>query len=174
MASVPLSPPGGGTGRHTMGIERVALRALFLAGAAAVSATPAWAQNRGDATEETESAAPAAASPEIVVVGTRIEGAKTTGALPVTVLGEDRIAAVGSVSGDDLFRSIPQAGDVNFQEARTTGSGTGMLGVTDQKKKEVRRMEGRERRSEQMARNRGQLHISKQANHQKYYNYQIL
>ena len=52
--------------------------------------------------------------------------------------------------------------------------GIGMLGVTDQKKKEVRRMEGRERRQEQMAQNRRQLHISKQANHQKYYNYQIL
>ncbi len=59
---------------------------------------------------------------EVTVVGSRIESAKAAGALPVTVLGEDRIAATGSVSGDDLFRSIPQAGDVQFQEARTTGN----------------------------------------------------
>lgn len=52
--------------------------------------------------------------------------------------------------------------------------GTGMLGVTDQKKKEVRRMEGRDRRQELRAQNRRQLAISQQANHQKFYNYQIL
>ncbi len=69
-------------------------------------------------------ALPADAAPveEIVVVGSRIENAKIAGALPVTVLSEERIAATGSVSGDDLFRSIPQAGDVQFQEARTTGN----------------------------------------------------
>ncbi|MFN5645623.1 MAG: TonB-dependent receptor domain-containing protein [Sphingomonadales bacterium] len=60
--------------------------------------------------------------PEIVVVGSRIENAKIAEALPVTVVGEDRIAATGSVSGDDLFRSLPQAGDVQFQESRTTGN----------------------------------------------------
>ena len=59
---------------------------------------------------------------EVVVVGSRIEGAKAAGALPVSVLNAERIAATGSVSGDDLFRSIPQAGDVQFQEARTTGN----------------------------------------------------
>jgi outer membrane receptor protein involved in Fe transport len=59
---------------------------------------------------------------DIVVVGSQIRGAQPTGALPVTVIGEDRIAATGSVSGDDLFRSLPQAGDVQFQESRTTGN----------------------------------------------------
>ncbi len=63
-----------------------------------------------------------AATDEIVVVGSRIEGAKISGALPVSVLDTDRILATGSVSGDELFRSIPQAGDVQFQEARTTGN----------------------------------------------------
>lgn len=58
----------------------------------------------------------------IVVVGSRIEGSKVAETLPVSVLNEERIAATGSVSGDDLFRSIPQAGDVQFQEARTTGN----------------------------------------------------
>ena len=66
-------------------------------------------------------AAPAPAD-DIVVVGSRIEGSKVAETLPVSVLNEERIAATGSVSGDDLFRSIPQAGDVQFQEARTTGN----------------------------------------------------
>ncbi|MFM1815949.1 MAG: hypothetical protein RLZ98_2644 [Pseudomonadota bacterium] len=59
---------------------------------------------------------------EVVVVGSRIQGASAAGALPVSVLSEERIAATGSISGDDLFRSLPQAGDVQFQEARTTGN----------------------------------------------------
>ncbi len=58
----------------------------------------------------------------LVVVGSQIEGAKRTAALPVTVIGEKEIIATGAVSGDELFRSIPQAGDVQFQEARTTGN----------------------------------------------------
>lgn len=58
----------------------------------------------------------------VLVVGSQIQGAKTTGALPVTVVNESDIIATGAVSGDELFRSIPQAGDVQFQEARTTGN----------------------------------------------------
>ncbi|PZR34308.1 TonB-dependent receptor [Caulobacter segnis] len=58
----------------------------------------------------------------VVVVGSQIEGARKTEALPVTVVGEKEIIATGAVSGDELFRSIPQAGDVQFQEARTTGN----------------------------------------------------
>ncbi len=58
----------------------------------------------------------------VVVVGSQIEGARTTEALPVTVVGEKEIIATGAVSGDELFRAIPQAGDVQFQEARTTGN----------------------------------------------------
>jgi iron complex outermembrane receptor protein len=58
----------------------------------------------------------------VVVVGSQIEGARTTEALPVSVIGEREIIATGAVSGDELFRSIPQAGDVQFQEARTTGN----------------------------------------------------
>jgi outer membrane receptor protein involved in Fe transport len=58
----------------------------------------------------------------IVVVGSQIEGARTTEALPVTVVSENDIIATGAVSGDELFRAIPQAGDVQFQEARTTGN----------------------------------------------------
>jgi iron complex outermembrane receptor protein len=47
---------------------------------------------------------------EVVVVGSQIKGAKTTAALPVTVMDNNQIAATGAVSGDDLFRSIPHHG----------------------------------------------------------------
>lgn len=58
---------------------------------------------------------------EIVVVGSNIRGANTTGILPVTVIDRDDIDATGATSGDELFRSIPQAGDVAFNESRDTG-----------------------------------------------------
>ncbi|WP_297510018.1 TonB-dependent siderophore receptor [uncultured Caulobacter sp.] len=63
---------------------------------------------------------------EIVVVGSQIKGAKTTAALPVTVLDNAQIAATGAVSGDDLFRSIPQMGDVfiNPSNAPQTSNST--------------------------------------------------
>lgn len=60
-------------------------------------------------------AAPSAQEAEaIVVVGTQIKGAKTTEALPVTVVDANQIAATGAVSGDELLRNIPQMGDVGF------------------------------------------------------------
>ncbi len=95
------------------------LRMICLASASSLVMVPALAQ-----AQQAETAAETAKTAEevIVVVGSRIDNAKIAGALPVSVLNEDRIAAVGSVSGDDLFRSIPQAGDVQFQEARTTGN----------------------------------------------------
>ncbi|WP_439539943.1 TonB-dependent receptor plug domain-containing protein [Sphingomonas sp.] len=58
---------------------------------------------------------------EVVVIGSQIKGADVAGALPVTVLNEDDIAATAATSGDDLFRSIPQAGDVAFNESRDAG-----------------------------------------------------
>jgi outer membrane receptor protein involved in Fe transport len=63
---------------------------------------------------------------EIVVVGSQIKGAKTTAALPVTVMDNNQIAATGAVSGDDLFRSIPIMGDVfiNPSNAAQTSNST--------------------------------------------------
>lgn len=103
-----------------MKISARAMRIAFLAGVSTIVALPhaALAQDSAPQAAEDE----AAASKEITVVGSRIENAKIAGALPVTLVGEDAIAANGSVSGDDLFRAIPQAGDVQFQESRTTGN----------------------------------------------------
>ncbi|HRD45438.1 MAG TPA: TonB-dependent receptor [Caulobacter sp.] len=94
------------------------LKLALLAGAATtLMASAAFAQDSdpGDGVEGTEVEA-------ITVVGSNIKGAKVDTALPVTVVGADDVVATGAVSGDELFRSIPQSGGVAFQEARTTGN----------------------------------------------------
>ncbi|KTE30946.1 MULTISPECIES: TonB-dependent receptor plug domain-containing protein [unclassified Sphingopyxis] len=111
--------------------------AMLLAGTAIslfVSA-PALAQDGETATDaaaaEEGQAEDAAAQPEIVVVGTRIEGARVTEALPVVVVGQDRIDAIGAVSGDELIRNIPQMGDVSFNpgnNAQTSNAARGDVG----------------------------------------------
>jgi len=73
-----------------------------------------------------------AASPEIdeearlesvVVVGSQIRGARVDGALPVTVVNDEQLAAMGAVDGDDVFRSIPQFGDVGFNSTENVSGG---------------------------------------------------
>lgn len=84
--------------RHRL-ICGTAFAGLLLAGAAQAQQTPAAA---ADITKVEE----------VIVLGSQIKGAKTTAALPVTVMDNTQITATGAVSGDDLFRSIPQMGDV--------------------------------------------------------------
>jgi hypothetical protein len=55
---------------------------------------------------------------EVVIVGSQIKG-KLTAAVPVTLVSAEDIAAAGIVSGDDLFRSLPQFGDVNFNASNS-------------------------------------------------------
>ena len=69
-----------------------------------------------------------AAVEEIVVVGTRIEGSKVTAALPVTVLGTQDLDAISAVSGDELFRAIPQMGDVNYNSSYLPNSSNSARG----------------------------------------------
>ncbi len=61
------------------------------------------------------------ADDEIVVIGSQIKGADVAGSLPVTVLGEQDIDAIAATNGDELFRAIPQAGDVAINESRDAG-----------------------------------------------------
>ncbi|HYD44307.1 MAG TPA: TonB-dependent receptor, partial [Phenylobacterium sp.] len=92
------------------------LRAVLLAGASLLAASAAQAQDAPPpATEE------AAEVEEIVVVGSQIRGAQVNEALPVTVLSTSDIEATGASGGDDLLRSIPQMGDVAFNESRDAG-----------------------------------------------------
>ncbi|HEY4032259.1 MAG TPA: TonB-dependent receptor [Caulobacteraceae bacterium] len=80
-------------------------------------------------------AAPAAAKvQEIEVVGTRIQGAKITAALPVTVVTADQVAATGAITGDDILRSIPEMGAVTFNPSntqQTNNSARGDIGSID-------------------------------------------
>ena len=69
-----------------------------------------------------------AAVEEIVVVGTRIEGSKVTAALPVTSIDAKQIEAIGATSGDDLFRAIPQMGDVNYNSSYIPNSSNSARG----------------------------------------------
>lgn len=86
--------------------------ALTSASLWALTADMAQAQSSTEAAPQ--AGEPAAA--EIVVIGSQIKGANTTGALPVSLVGEEQIEAVAAVSGADLYRSIPQLGGVTFNE----------------------------------------------------------
>lgn len=96
---------------------------LLLAGASLLAASSAAAQQTptSEAAPAPQSTDGAAQEEEIVVVGTNIRGARVTDILPVTVLDTTDIEATGANSGDELFRSIPQAGDVAFNESRDAG-----------------------------------------------------
>lgn len=61
----------------------------------------------------------------ISILGSNIKRATDIGALPVTVLTEKDIENTAAMSGDELLRSIPQIGEVNF------GAATGSGGVND-------------------------------------------
>lgn len=101
-------------------MNRLGLKSILLMGASAVLAgLPVFASRA--AAQEPPRAEAETSENEIVVVGTQIRGAQVTDVLPVTVLNEDDIDAVAPTSGDELFRAIPQAGDVTFNEARLTG-----------------------------------------------------
>ncbi len=91
------------------------LKYALLAGASLI-ATGAFAQEAAPAQDETNEVE------AITVVGSNIKGARVDAALPVTIVGETDIIATGAQTGDELFRAIPQAGDVQFQDARTTGN----------------------------------------------------
>ncbi|MHA6721928.1 TonB-dependent receptor domain-containing protein [Sphingomonas sp. RS2018] len=125
------------------------MKAMFHAGSALAALIAAQAAHAQDApppppapaaesvpgltasTQTDASATAPAAGQDIVVVGSQIRGSSTTAALPVSVIDTAQIDATGAVSGDELFRSIPQAGDVTFNEAnnpQTSNAARGDVG----------------------------------------------
>ena len=87
-------------------------RLALMCGASLIAATAAHAQDVATtppAPEEDQAR-------EIIVTGTQIQGAKINDVLPVTVVDEVDIQNVAATSGDELFRAIPQAGGVAFNE----------------------------------------------------------
>lgn len=94
---------------------------------AAIVAGPVHAQAAGSQTPAAEQLQ------EVVVVGSQIKG-RITAAVPVTVISEADMQAMAAVSGDDLFRAIPQFGEVNFNpsnSAQTTNAARGDVGSAD-------------------------------------------
>lgn len=59
---------------------------------------------------------------KVVVVGSRLAGNSETGMAPVIVLGEDDIAATGAVSGEELLQTLPQVGDLMFDNTDTAAN----------------------------------------------------
>lgn len=98
-----------------------ALRAAMLATSALCAA---WASQAA----AQQAATPESTVEEIVVVGSRIEGAKATAALPVTVVDSKQLETVAANSGDELFRAIPQMGDVNYNSSYIPGSSNSARG----------------------------------------------
>ena len=111
------------------------LIALSSASVLALASTVANAQSAGDpqtpASDEPVSVTTERGEkPEnvIVVTGSQIRGAQVDDVLPVTIVGEEQIQAVDPASTDELFRAIPQAGSVEFNEQSTAGGVNGARG----------------------------------------------
>ncbi len=73
------------------------------------------AQTQGDA-DELASLDADGLLEEVIVTGTHIKGASVTAALPVAIYNEQDIEALGSFDGDDLIRSLPGQGEVDFRD----------------------------------------------------------
>lgn len=88
--------------------------------AATVFSNAAWAQTQPDADIKPDD--------EIIVVGTHIRGASVVDALPVSLITEMDLDAIAADSGEDLFRSIPSQGAVNFSGDSEGGGVNGARG----------------------------------------------
>ena len=86
---------------------------VLMCGGSLIAASAAAQEQDADVTTPASVTEP---EREIVVTGTQIQGAKINDVLPVTVVDEIDIANVAATSGDELFRAIPQAGAVAFNE----------------------------------------------------------
>jgi outer membrane receptor protein involved in Fe transport len=95
-------------------------RLVLMCGGSLIAATAAHAQQAE--TVDTPPSTDGEEVREIIVTGTQIQGAKINDVLPVTVLDEVDIANVAATSGDELFRAIPQAGGVAFNEQNDVSS----------------------------------------------------
>lgn len=85
---------------------------------AALASTQSFAQTDDTQVKEAE-------VERISIIGSNIKRATDIDALPVTALSAKDIEDSGAVTGDELLRSIPQIGEVNF------GAATGNGGVND-------------------------------------------
>jgi outer membrane receptor protein involved in Fe transport len=78
--------------------------------------------------QETQQASDDANIERIAVLGSNIKRAVDISTLPVTVMTADDIANTAAVTGDDLIRSIPQMGSINFGESTGSANVNGARG----------------------------------------------
>ncbi|MGV9010505.1 TonB-dependent receptor plug domain-containing protein [Brevundimonas sp.] len=120
---------------RTLLLGGTASLALFVSAGLAVAQTaPGTSPEPAAAASADEQDPSATELEEIVVVGSQIRGASTTAALPVVVFDQEQIDAIGASSGDELLRSIPQMGDVQFEESngpQTSNSARGDVNSVD-------------------------------------------
>ena len=117
--------------RRSFGTMLLASTAICLLAGAPARAQTAEAGPAAEAADANEPQPDGETAGDIVVVGTRIEGARVTEALPVVVVNQDKLDAIGAVSGDELIRNIPQMGDVSFNpgnNAQTSNAARGDVG----------------------------------------------
>ncbi|PHZ84585.1 TonB-dependent receptor domain-containing protein [Paremcibacter congregatus] len=98
-------------------VNNMMMKHLLLASACSLYITQAVGQENTTPQEE------ALELDEIVVVGSQIKGAKVTGGLPVTLLGESDMDAIAASSASELFGSLPSNGVMNFNGTDTVGGG---------------------------------------------------
>ncbi len=77
-------------------------------------ADPAYGADAGDRPRSLD---------KVAVVGSQIEGGGAAAALPVVAVDKEQIASTGATNGNELFRSLPQFGDVAFTEKSSTNQG---------------------------------------------------
>jgi outer membrane receptor protein involved in Fe transport len=58
---------------------------------------------------------------KIQVIGTHIIGSEMTATLPVTILTKEDLDTIGAVEGEELLRSLPQAGAAQFNSNNSAG-----------------------------------------------------
>lgn len=60
---------------------------------------------------------------QVTVVGSQIAGGGAAAALPVVAVDKEQIKSTGATDGNELFRSLPQFGDVAFTHKSSTNQG---------------------------------------------------
>lgn len=75
------------------------------------SATTAIAQDEPTPQQERD---------EIIVTGTNIQGARINETLPVVVIGQGDLDAIGGLDGEDILRALPAQGAIDFRDDNTS------------------------------------------------------
>lgn len=79
----------------------------------------AFAQQAAEQQEPPPAANTAEQLDAVTVVGSRLSTTRVEGPSPVTILNEEKIAATGAISGEELLQTIPQVGTMMFDNTQT-------------------------------------------------------